>query len=244
MCVIEGPDLVGAALEQRVEFEALYVDVARLDAAMEELVRRAASAGVRTFGLESAVFQHVADTKAPQGVLGAVRLPAVDLASLVTPRTLLVLVDVQDPGNAGTLVRSADASGASAVVFTPHSVDPFNPKTLRATAGSIFHVPIVVAPFDVLEDYCTHHGVQLVASVARGGADPRDANLSRASALLVGNEATGLSPEIERSCDLRVTVPMTGHAESLNAGVAGSLLAFEALYQRRGAGHDVPRSSL
>jgi TrmH family RNA methyltransferase len=227
-----------------VEFEALYVDVARFDRPMDELVARAASAGVRTFGLESSVFQHVADTKAPQGVLGAVRLPATSLDALIEPRTLVVLVDVQDPGNAGTLVRSADASGASAVVFTAHSVDPFNPKTLRATAGSIFHVPIVVSEFEELRAYCARNAIQVVASVARGGVDPREANLSRASALLVGNEATGLSPEIEHASDLRVTVPMSGHAESLNAGVAGSLLAFEALYQRRSAGLDVPRSSL
>ncbi|HVB18702.1 MAG TPA: RNA methyltransferase [Acidimicrobiales bacterium] len=242
--MIEGPDLVEAALASGVEFEALFVDLEKVDGATATLIGRAESAGVRTFALDGAVFERVADTKTPQGLLASVRLPIADLDALTGALTVLVLCDVQDPGNAGTIIRSSDASGASAVVFCGQSVDPFNPKTMRASAGSVFHVPIVVADFDALRAFCRREHIQLVASVARGGANPREVDLARPSALMVGNEATGLSPSEISAADLVVTIPMAGSAESLNAGVAGSLLAFETMYQREGAADDAPRSSL
>ena len=242
--MIEGPDLVEAALASGVEFEALFVDLKRVDAAMRDLIERAESAGVRTFALDGAVFERVADTKTPQGLLASVRLPRAELDAVTGAGTVLVLCDVQDPGNAGTIIRSSDASGARAVVFCGQSVDPFNPKTMRASAGSVFHLPIVVADFDALRAYCRREVIQLVASVARGGASPRSVDLAEPSAILVGNEATGLSAVALSAADLVVTIPMAGSAESLNAGVAGSLLAFEAMYQRQGAAERAPRSSL
>lgn len=242
--MIEGPDLVEAALESGVEFEALYVDPQRIDSAMADLLGRAERAGVRCFALDGAVFERVADTKTPQGLLASVRLPTSSLDALTDVGTLLVLCDVQDPGNAGTIIRSGDASGASAVVFCGQSVDPFNPKTMRASAGSVFHLPIIVTDFDALVTYCRHARIKLVASLARGGVSPRDLDLASASAIVVGNEATGLSPATIKAVDLMVTIPMAGSAESLNAGVAGSLLAFEAMYQRQDAADRAPRSSL
>lgn len=244
VCVIEGPDLVEAALESGVEFEALYVSTDLVEGSLTPLVARCLSAGVRVFALEAAVFSRVADTKTPQGLLAAVRMPVTTFATLERVTTLIVLCDVQDPGNAGTIIRSSDAAGASAVVLCGQSVDPFNPKTLRASAGSVFHLPLVVCAFEELVRFCAERGIQLVASLARGGYSPREVDLARASALVIGNEATGLSLEQIDACSLRVTIPMTGAAESLNAGVAGSLLAFEALYQRQGVSDDAPRSSL
>ena len=242
--MIEGPDLVEAALRAGVEFEALYVSLDVKDDVTSALVERAERAGVRTFAMPRAVFDLVADTKTPQGLLGSVRLPITELAALGLVSTLLVLCDVQDPGNAGTIIRSSDAAGASAVVFCGQSVDPFNPKTMRASAGSVFQVPVVVAEFEALESYCRAQMIQLVATVARGGSNPRLVDLARPSAILVGNEATGLSESEILAADVAVTIPMSGAAESLNAGVAGSLLAFEAMYQRQDADDDARRSSL
>lgn len=244
VCVIEGPDLVDAALESDVEFEALYVSTDLVEGSLTPLVARCLNAGVRVFALEPAVFSRVADTKTPQGLLAAVRMPVAALATLERVTTMIVLCDVQDPGNAGTIIRSSDAAGASAVVLCGQSVDPFNPKTLRASAGSVFHLPLVVCAFGDLVRFCAERDIQLVASLARGGQSPREVDLARASALVIGNEATGLSLEQIDACSLRVTIPMAGAAESLNAGVAGSLLAFEALYQRQGVSDDAPRSSL
>ncbi|HQT98954.1 MAG TPA: RNA methyltransferase [Acidimicrobiales bacterium] len=244
VCVIEGPDLVESALESGVEFEALYVSTDVAEGSRSPLVTRCLNAGVRVFALQPAVFSRVADTKTPQGLLATVRMPVATLAALERVTTLIVLCDVQDPGNAGTIIRSGDAAGVSAVVLCGQSVDPFNPKTLRASAGSVFHLPLVVCAFDDLVAFCAERKIQMVASLARHGLSPREVDLARASALLIGNEATGLAHEQIEACSLRVTIPMAGAAESLNAGVAGALLAFEALYQRQGASDIAPRSSL
>lgn len=244
VCVVEGPDLVRAGLEVGAEFEGLYVAANALSGDVDELVSRARDAGVRIFTIEPATFAHIADTKTPQSVMASVRTPSTDLTELAAVRTLVVLHDVQDPGNAGTIVRSADASGASGVIFTGQSVDPYNPKTLRSTAGSIFHVPVVTASWEDFVDWCQRNAVTLVASVAREGIDPRLADLSGSTALVVGNEASGLSAALSTSCQWRVTIPMRGSAESLNAGVAASLLLFEAMFQRERLDNCVPGSSL
>ena len=234
VCVIEGPDLVEAALDAAVEFEALYVDVEALGRErISALCDRAESRGVRAFSLVAGVLDKVADAQTAQPVLAAVRLPLVSLEQLTSDGLVLVLHDVRDPGNAGTIIRSADAAGVSSVVFTGQSVDPFNPKTLRATAGSIFHIPVAVASLDATLSHFSDRGVQTIATVVRGGVSIRELDLSRPSVIVIGNEAEGLEDDVVARCDLVASIPMAGRSESLNAGVAASLLAFEALWQRQ-----------
>jgi TrmH family RNA methyltransferase len=156
----------------------------------------------------------------------------------------MVLVDIRDPGNAGTLIRSADAAGASGVVFTGHSVDPFNPKTLRASAGSVFHLPVAVIEWDDALASLRARGARVYATVVRGGMSHRDVDFSGPSAVVIGNEALGLAEDVVAQCDEAITIEMAGSSESLNAGVAGSLIAFEALWQRRGTTPTSPPSSL
>jgi RNA methyltransferase, TrmH family len=164
--------------------------------------------------------------------MAAVRLPLSGLEEIPAERLVLVLHDLRDPGNAGTLIRSAHAAGASGVVFTGTSVDPFNPKTLRATVGSIFHVPVAVAS---LEDTLTSfhaRGATALATVVRGGLNHREIDYAQPTLVVVGNEADGLDEASIALCDSSITIEMAGASESLNAGVAGSLIAFEALWQR------------
>ena len=156
------------------------------------------------------------------------------LTALLGEGLVLVLHNVRDPGNAGTIIRSADASGASAVVLSGESVDPFNPKTLRASAGSVFHVPLVVASLEETLEYFRGLGVRSFATVVRGGASYRTADLSGACVVVIGNEAAGLDEASVVLCDEKLTIEMAGRSESLNAGVAASLIAFEALNQRSG----------
>ena len=243
-CVLECPDLVDAAMDRRVEFEALFVDQASShDARTTALVERAEAAGVRVFALEPGVLERVADARTPQPVLAAVRMPRPRLDDVENTGVVVVLQDVKDPGNAGTIIRSADAAGASGVVFTGQSVDPFNPKTLRATAGSVFHLPIVVADLDEVVRHAHDTGALVVASVVRGGVDHRHYDFTRPTVLLVGNEADGLSDEVVAQCDASVSITMAGASESLNAGVAASLLVFEALWRRQDTnGPAAPRS--
>ncbi len=239
--MLEGPDLVLAGLEASVEFEAIYVEGSSLeDKHVATVLRRASDNGIRIFSLARGVLEKVSDTQTPQPLLAVVRLPVTDLEDVVTEGVIMVLHDLRDPGNAGTIVRSADAAGASAVIFTGNSVDPFNPKTLRAPAGSIFHLPIVVAGVDEVFEFFATRVVRTIATVVQGGTNFRDVTYSPSTAVLIGNEATGLNDiEIAR-CDERVSIPMLGNAESLNAAIAASLIMFEAL-RRREDTHAAPQ---
>ena len=245
MCVLEGPDLVEAALDSAVEFEALYVDAAATNhPATSETVARATKAGVRVFALASGVLEKIADASTPQPLLAAVRFAITPVTAIDVQGLILVLHDVRDPGNAGTVIRSADAAGVSAVVFTGQSVDPFNPKTLRATAGSIFHLPVAVSSFDEALQHFVAAGAQTFATVVRGGEDHRRVDFTKASVVVIGNEADGLDADTITKCQASVSIAMAGRNESLNAGVAASLIAFEALWQRQDANGASPPPSL
>ncbi len=243
--MLEGPDLVEAALDGGAEFEAIYVDGA--PASRDEwraLTNHAARQGVRVFYLAPGVLERVASATAPQPVLAAVRLPLVELETVPSTGLVLVLHDVRDPGNAGTLVRSADAAGASGVVFTGQSVDPVNPKTLRATAGSIFRVPVACATLEATLASFSARGATSFATVVRGGRSYRDVDFTQPAVVVVGNEADGLDEASVALCDETVSIEMVGEAESLNAGVAGSLILFEALRQREDTVAQPPTPSL
>ena len=245
MCVLEGPDLVFAALDSGVEFEALYVD--RLATAHEgatEVIDRARAAGVRLFALEPGVLEKIADTKTPQPVLASVRFRVPDVASLAVRGLTLVLHDVRDPGNAGTIIRSADAAGVTSVVLTGQSVDPFNPKTLRASAGAIFHLPVAVGSLGVVLDHFVRGSARTWATVVREGEDLTRVDFSGSSVVVIGNEADGLDQAAIDLCQGSLRIAMTGRSESLNAGVAASLVAFAALWQREGTGSSLAPPSL
>jgi TrmH family RNA methyltransferase len=232
--VIEGPDLINAAFESGVEFEALYVDEASAsDEGVSEVLDRAHAERVETYALEDGVLEKVADARTPQPVLAAVHFRASGLGDVVHGGMVLVLDNIRDPGNAGTIIRSADAAGVSGVVLTGESVDPFNPKAMRASAGSIFHLPVVVANLGETLSYFTSRGSRSFATVVRGGTAYRRCDLSRDCLVVIGNEATGLDEASIALCDQRMSIEMAGGSESLNAGVAASLIAFEALHQRR-----------
>lgn len=245
VCVLEGPDLIDAALESDVEFEAIFVDAdASESAKVATLIGHAARRGVRVFTLQHSVLESVADVKTPQPVVASVRFRVAGVQDIVKPGLVLILHDVRDPGNVGTIIRSADAAGVSGVVLTGNSVDPFNPKTLRATAGSVFHLPVVVASLEMTLSHFAIAGVRIYGTVVRGGTPHRSVDLSRPCAVVIGNEADGLDAAVIAQCDEVISITMDGRNESLNAGVAASLIAFESLWQRQGMGYDTPAPSL
>jgi TrmH family RNA methyltransferase len=157
-----------------------------------------------------------------------------DLAGVVGPGAglVVVLADVRDPGNAGTVLRTADAAGVAAIVCCGGTVDPYNPKTVRSSAGSLFHVPLVVAgdPTETLEALAGL-GFRRLGTVVRGGQDYLEVDWRQPTALVLGNEAAGLPDGLP--VDGTVGIPMAGRAESLNVGMACAVLCFEALRQRR-----------
>jgi TrmH family RNA methyltransferase len=240
--VIEGPVPIAELLAAGADLDELYVDLdqwAQVDdrSPLRSVVRDADASGVPVWGLTSSVFASVSDTATPQGVLAlAIRsvAPVRSVADLDGP--VLVLVDISDPGNAGTLVRAAEAAGCAGVVFAGSSTDPFGPKAVRAAAGSIVRLPVSEdAEVSTVLDELRSAGRTLVATVVDGGAAPEATDLSVPVAILIGSEAHGLSSEVIAACSATITIPMQSAVESINAAVAGAVVLFEAARQRRNA---------
>lgn len=237
--MIDGPVLVAEALRSGIRLEVVHVEPGA-DAA---LVSRLRAGGVPVVEVPEGSLRKVLDLVSPQSVVAVAAQRVSETATLLgsasrAARPLVVLVGIQDPGNAGTLVRVAEAAGCAGVIFTEGSVDPWNPKTVRASAGSLLRVPIVVdlplaslAPGDCDED--PPGLARMVAGVPRGGTAPEDLDLTGAFVLLIGSEAQGVPEQLVAACDSTVTVPTEGAVESLNAAVSGASILFEAARQRR-----------
>jgi TrmH family RNA methyltransferase len=197
----------------------------------DDLVAAASEAGTPVTEVTAAVLEAMAETVTPQGVLGVAPLLDVPLHTIRSPRLVAVLDRVNDPGNAGTVLRTADAAGADAVVLTAGSVDPHNGKCVRATAGSLWHLP-VVADVDVTD--AVHHlrdqGLQVLAT-SGGGADDLDdladaGVLAAPTAWVFGPEAAGLSDDVLALADRTVRIPIAGRAESLNLSAAAAVCLY------------------
>ena len=234
--VVEGPQAVREALAAG-GLEVLYAEPGR----RPDLEGAAAAAGVPVVGVTGDVLAAMGETVTPQGVLGVAGLVDVSLADALAagPRLVAVLHAVADPGNAGTVLRSADAAGAGAVVLTEGSVDPHNGKCVRATAGSLWHLPVVAgAPLPDVVAACRAAGLQVLATTGAGAVDlddlADDGELRAPTAWLFGNEAAGLPDDALALADRRVRVPLHGRAESLNlASAAAVCLYASARAQRR-----------
>jgi TrmH family RNA methyltransferase len=181
------------------------------------------------------VLARVATTVTPQPVLAVAPRVETPLDSLRSGSLIVVCVDVRDPGNAGTVLRSAEAAGASGVVSCGTSVDFSNPKCVRASAGALFHVPVVAGgeAVTVLEKIGAWP-MQRLGAVVGAGTHYTEADLRRPTALVLGNEAHGLPADVIPMLDGLVHIPMAGRTESLNVGMACAVLCFEAARQRRG----------
>jgi TrmH family RNA methyltransferase len=233
--LVEGVQAVLEALRSQAAVQDLFY-VSGPDVRLDPLIHEAAERGVSCNPVSDQVMAALTSTVTPQGVVGVAEFLDVPLSTVLQNSTCIpVLVEVRDPGNAGTIVRSADASGAAAVVFTPSSVDVYNPKTVRATAGSLFHLPVVREAHveEAVEEF-RGRGFGVYAADAEGRASIYDTDLTGPAAILFGNEAHGLQPEIAALADSTVRVPIAGRAESLNLAAAATLVLFESARQRAG----------
>ncbi len=234
--MLEGPDLVEASLDAGVALEEVFVEATTTRAELRALAERAASAGAAVSLVADGVLGHVLDARAPQGLCATCRPPIAGHEAATQPGTVLVACDLADPGNLGTAIRTAQASGAAGVVVVGHGVDVCNPKVLRATAGAIFRIAVAVAEdLDSVEAALRRGGRRLVAAAARDGVAPWSVPLDGA-AILVGGEARGLRDDALARSDAITSIPMGDGAESLNAAVAAGVLCVEALRQRLAAG--------
>ena len=182
------------------------------------------------------VFQHVSDTKTPQGIMCIVRREEYQLTELLNLENphFIVLDNLQDPGNMGTIVRTAEAAGVDAVFMSRDCVDIYNPKTIRSTMGSIFRVPHIYIEdiLDLLQKF-KERGVISYAAHLDGKASYDQEDYRKGTAILIGNEGNGLREEVANKADILVQIPMCGKVESLNAAIAASVFMFEVLRQRR-----------
>jgi len=191
--------------------------------------------GARVVEVSGGVLNALSPVNSPTGVVASARIPSVTSASVLKPAPALVLAaaGLQDPGNAGAIIRSAAAAGATGVVLDELSADPWGWKALRASMGSAFHLPVARtrAIGKLIADWRTN-GVQAVATVPRGGTSMYEIDFTKPTAVLMGGEGAGLPDELIAKADARVTIPMKGSIESLNAAVAAAVLLYEAQRQR------------
>lgn len=233
--------LLDEALDAPVVIEQIYVESSALDphGRHAALLERARLAGVELREVRDGALAKVLDLGSPQGmvaVAGIVEVAASQVidAAVAAAAPVLVAVEIADPGNLGTLVRVAEASGCAGVLLSVDSVDVHNPKVVRAAAGSTFRLPVSEA-VDVFEAIrlAQDAGLHTAATVPRDGSAPEAVDLSGAVAVVVGSEAHGLAADVVERCDRRVTIPMAGGVESLNAAVAAAAVLLDAARQRR-----------
>ena len=236
---IEGARFVAEALKEELEIRYIIVSEAFSSAGGSgELLKKIAESSFNSYVVPDSLFDSISDTRTPQGILAVLDMKRKQLKDAAFEETthdgLIVILDsIKDPGNMGTIIRTADAAGCTAVIVPEGCVDVFNPKVLRSTMGSIFHVPVyysssITEAMNIVGDA----GFLLCASHLEGSVSIYETDLSGNVALIIGSEAEGISSETAENADILIRIPMEGRAESLNASVAAGVMIFEVMRQK------------
>lgn len=190
---------------------------------------------IKVIRIPDSLFERIGETRTPQGLMAVVEFPASDIGSILKKANRFVaLENLQDPGNLGTIIRSADACGFDAVLLSKDCADPFNSKVIRSTMGSLFHIPVIIAEdFYRALNELKLRSILLVAAHTKDALPCWQADLKGNIAVIIGNEGNGLTDRILEISDLTIMIPMVGRAESLNASAAASILIYECLRQRK-----------
>lgn len=216
MFIVEGERLVSEA-------DPLYILI-------REDYKGKMSTNCPVYTASAPLFDKISDTVTPQGILGVCRIPDTDISDIPKDPFLVILDRVSDPGNMGTIIRTADAAGADGVVLSKGCADPYSLKTVRSTMGSVFHLPIY-RDTDIGE-FIKNTDIKTFAAHLKGKKSCFDTDMTGGIGILIGNEANGLSDEISALADEPVKIPMPGKAESMNAAVAAAIMIYEAVRQR------------
>lgn len=234
--IVEGPQAVRELLKYAPEFAQTVFATMGDEPWQFEIDRLADAAAVEIVRVTEPVLAAMAETVQPQGVLAVARIDSPSLTDVLDgARLVAILHEVRDPGNAGTVLRAADAAGADAVIFSGESIDPWHPKVVRSTTGSLFHLPVAVAPLlSQVVDACRAAGLRVLAADVHGEElDSSDNALKSPAAWVFGNEAKGLS---QADCDLAdqaLKLPIYGNAESLNLATAASVCLYVTAFAQR-----------
>lgn len=226
--VVEGVRVVEDLLAAGVDLKFAAASPTLEDSKRGQALLEALSARTTVHRLSEVQLRALAETETPQGVIVVARIPVRTLAQVkLTDRCLVLVLDaIQDPGNLGTLIRSADAFAADCVIGLPGTVDYWNPKVVRSAAGAAFRVPLINAPAEEVWQWLTAEGF-IVCGADMTGTRVEDLKLSGRVALIAGNEGSGLRQETRAHVSQMVSIPMPGRAESLNVGVAAAILLYE-----------------
>lgn len=233
---IEGVRAVKESINSNSNLEYLvYSDMLFSAKGGKELFKEISSKNYKLSYVSDKLFYEISDTETPQGILSVIKFDIKKLNNaLKNKRNFFILLDrVQDPGNMGTIIRTADAFGANGVIVTDGCVDVFNPKTIRSTMGSIFHVPLIY--YKSSEEAMIElrdNNIKIVSTALNAKNYCFDIDFNMDFVLVIGNEASGVSNSILEASDMLIKIPMLGKAESLNAAVASSVIMYEVLRQR------------
>lgn len=235
--LLDGAHLVGEALDAGLGFETILVAASRRAGATEagRLARELERRGLPLVEADDRAFDAVSPVRSPSGIAAIGLRTAAEPASVCDrpDAFVLVIADVQDPGNVGALLRSAEAGGVTGAFVTGTSANPFSWKALRGSMGSALRLPIVAGmTAEAVMTCMAEAGVRLIATVPRGGDTPEDIDWTGQVGLFVGGEGRGLAEEVIARCSATVTIPMASTVESLNVAVAGGILIYAARRQR------------
>ncbi|MDI6744985.1 MAG: RNA methyltransferase [Thermodesulfovibrionales bacterium] len=233
--IIEGPHLVETALTSGNKINAVFfTDSFRAKKDGQKILREIAKKTDEIFEVTEQIMNKLADTETPQGIIAIASYAMKNLEEIKFKTTpLVVAVDgVQEPGNLGAIIRTADAAGADAVIILSGTCDVFMQKTIRATAGSIFNIPIIYANTDNLFRWLKANGIMVIATALDSGKSIFNTDLKKSIAFVFGNEARGVSGEVKRKADMILKIPILGRAESLNVSASAAVCLYETVRQR------------
>jgi TrmH family RNA methyltransferase len=233
--LLDGAHLLEEALDANLPIDVVAIrdDVGELPAGT--LARRAAAAGARLISVTTSVLSAISPVRQPSGIVAIARQKVWSLEAVfaAAPPLILMLADVQDPGNVGAVVRAAEACGATGVVTSAGSADPFGWKALRGSMGSTFRMPVAAhQPLPAAVQAARERGIRVYAAVPRAGTPLPRCDMRPPSAVLLGGEGPGLEADLAALADEPLTIPMRGSVESLNVATAAALITYEALRQR------------
>jgi len=233
LIALEGQHLVEEALRSSLRIATLFVRSGSLSL----IDKLPLQPNTEILELPPDIFASAVTTESPQPIAAFAEAPSFTLDQILAEPHPLIIVSagLQDPGNLGTIIRSAEAFGASGIVTLPGTVSIWNAKALRASSGSAFRLPVLSATVKDLFPALRSHRIRTVATTPDGSTPAQQLDLAQPLALFIGNEGSGLPPELISQCDERVTIPTPGPVESLNAAIAASILLYEASRQRQKA---------
>lgn len=229
--IVEGLKITQEAIEENISIDNIIINYSFLSTEENINFLKEVEGRYRIIKVEDYIFKEISDTENPQGILSVVSFNPRDIndISQIKNPILIFLDEVQDPGNLGTIIRSADAFNIDGIILSKGTVDPYNTKVVRSTMGSIFRTPLYscedsISCIELLKE----KNFKIISTSPEGNPIYKYENI-KGTVFVIGNESKGVDPKIVHRCDQNIKIPMTGRAESLNAGVAASIIMYEAM---------------